>query len=314
MALHMPVPCPALTALNLAQPQLRDLAWACLGPPLLHLETLQPGNGVTDARLPLTAARAAWLQELDRQPQPLIDWLTAQQATRLGLYFERLWYFFLTHDSETELLAHNLPVRSGGQTLGEFDCLYYCRAREQPVHLELAVKFYLGWRRTTTGAEQSSAAEWLGPNPVDRLDLKLQRLLQHQSRLSLDPVGSALLASRGLAQPLREIALRGSLFQPAHDRLSPPAGYNPALPLPHWYTLTDWRAQAGAEERFLVLPRLRWLSPLLHSADTLSPEALFTQLQERFTRGGRPALVVQVNDQGDESRRFFLAGNDWPRG
>ncbi len=314
MALRMTANCQQLTELNLTQPQVRDLAWACLGPPLLRLEALQPGGGVTDVRLPLTAARAAWLHELDRQPQPLIDWLEAQQGTRLGLYFERLWHFFLTHDSETELLAHNLPVRSGGQTLGEFDCLYYCRAREQPVHLELAVKFYLGWRRTTTGAEQSSAAEWLGPNPVDRLDLKLQRLLQHQSRLSLDPVGRGLLASRGLAQPLREIALRGSLFQPARDLLSPPAGYNPALRLPHWYTLTAWRSLAEAGNRFVVLPRLRWLSPLLHSTDSMPPETLFAQLQARFSQGGRPVLVVQVNEQGCECQRFFLAGSRWPEG
>ncbi len=310
----MPLPanCPQLTALNLTHPQVRDLAWACLGPPLLRVETLAPGAGVTDARLPLTAARTAWLHELDRQPQPLIDWLAAQPATRLGLYFERLWHFFLTRDSETDLLAHNLPVRSGGTTLGEFDCLYYCRQRQRPVHLELAVKFYLGWRRTTTAAGQSTAAEWLGPNTVDRLDLKLQRLLQHQSRLSLDPVGRELLASRGLEQPLREIALRGSLFQPSGDRLSPPPGYNPALPLPHWYPLSAWRSGANAQGRLVVLPRLRWLSPLRHGTAIQAPEDLLVQLEARFARGGRPVLVVQVDDEGCESQRLFLAGDRWP--
>lgn len=307
--MYLPDTCPELTALELATPRVRDLAWACFGPPLLRMETLAPRNGVSTADLPLTAERAAWLQQLDRQPEPLFAWLDARAASRLGLYFEHLWQFFLSEDSETELLAHNLPVRSTGRTLGEFDCLYYCQRRQRPVHLELAVKFYLGYRRTTRGADPSAADEWLGPNTVDRLDLKLERLLQHQSRLSLDPAGEALLTSRGIKAPLREIALRGTLFQPAPNPLSPPDGYNPALPLPHWYPLPAWQALAPAEARFVILPRLHWLSPLRHATDTLAAEELAAQL---FTGGGRPQLIARVDGQGCETRRFFLTPDSWP--
>ncbi|MDO8861975.1 DUF1853 family protein [Haliea sp. E1-2-M8] len=310
--MQLPDTCPELTALELANPQVRDLAWACFGPPLLQMEILAPGSGVTTAGLSLTASRAAWLQHLDREPEPLVAWLEAGAASRLGLYFEQLWQFFLTADSETELLAHNLPVRNNGRTLGEFDCLYYCHQRARPVHLELAVKYYLGWRCTSAGPDPSAAREWLGPNTVDRLDLKLERLLQHQSRLSLDPAGRALLASHGLEHPLREIALRGALFQPAGDRLSPPAGYNPALPLLRWYTLAAWRALVPAEARFAVLPRLHWLSPLRHGTNTLAPEDLSAQLEQRFARGGRPQLIARVDGQGCETQRFFLTDGDWP--
>jgi len=312
--MHLPATCPELTALDLTHPQVRDLAWACLGPPLLHVETLAPGDSVTTTKLLLTTTRAAWLRQLDRHPQPLLAWLEHQPGSRLGLYFERLWQFFLTADSETELLAHNLPVRSRAQTLGEFDCLYYCHRRGRPVHLELAVKYYLGYRRTITGEDQGSDGAWLGPNTVDRLDRKLERLLEHQSRLSLDPAGEALLASRGVEHPLREIALRGALFQPVRDSLAPPAGYNPALPLPHWYPLPVWRELAPAEARFAILPRLRWLSPLLHCADTLAPEALGKEMEKFFVRGGRPQLIARVNDRGCETERFFLTGGDWPGG
>lgn len=304
--------CPALAALELANPQVRDLAWACFGPPLLRLETLAAGREISAPELPLTSTRGAWLQQLDRQPQPLLSWLEARPATRLGLYFERLWQFFLTEDSETKLLAHNLPVRVDGQTLGEFDCLYYCHRRQRLVHLELAVKFYLGYRRRTEGADQSDAAEWLGPNTVDRLDLKLGRLLQHQSRLSLTPAGRELLANRGMEQPLREIALRGTLFQPAQDQLSPPAGYNPALLMPRWYALPAWRTLAEPAARLVIMPRLRWLSPLQYSTEALPPAALSTHLEGHFARGGRPQLIALVDQQGCELQRFFLTGANWP--
>jgi len=304
--------CPALAALELANPHVRDLAWACFGPALLMLETLAPAEGVTDAKPALTASRANWLRQLDQQPQPLLSWLQARPVTRLGLYFETLWQFFLTEDSDTALLAHNMPVRSSGQTLGEFDCLYYCRRRESPVHLELAVKFYLGHRSTTPGAQQSTAAEWLGPNTVDRLDLKLTRLLTHQSRLSLSPAGRELLSKQGLEQPLREIALRGALFQPAQDALSPPPGYNTALPLGSWQMLRHWRDQVSAQAGFVLLPRLRWLSPVQASNETLSADELHAQLEQHFARGGRPQLIAQVDDQGCELERYFLASDRWP--
>lgn len=304
--------CPALAALELANPQVRDLAWACFGPALLQVATLASADGVTDGKLALTALRASWLQQLDRQPQPLLNWLEAQPDTRLGLYFERLWQFFLTEDSETELLAHNLPVRVDGQTLGEFDCLYYCHRRQRPVHLELAVKFYLGYRRTTEGADKSAAAEWLGPNTVDRLDLKLERLLQHQSRLSLTPAGRELLANRGMEQPLREIALRGTLFQPAQDQLSPPPGCDTALPMPYWYALPTWRTLAEPAARLVIMPRLRWLSPLQHGTEAMPPAALSTHLEGHFARGGRPQLIARVDQQGCELQRFFLTEASWP--
>lgn len=304
--------CPALTALELANPHVRDLAWACFSPALLTLETLAPEAGATDAKPALTASRTNWLRQLDQQPQPLLSWLQARPATRLGLYFETLWQFFLAEDSDTALLAHNMPVRSSGQTLGEFDCLYYCRRRERPVHLELAVKFYLGHRSTTLGAQESTAAEWLGPNTVDRLDLKLTRLLTHQSRLSLSPAGRELLSKQGLEQPLREIALRGALFQPAQDALSPPPGYNTALPLGSWQVLRHWRNEVTAQARFVLLPRLRWLSPVRASNEKQSADELQTQLEQHFARGGRPQLVARVDDMGCELERYFLASDRWP--
>jgi uncharacterized protein len=310
--MHPSDTCPQLAALDLANPHVRDLAWACFGPALLQVATLPAGDGVTDTKLALTTTRAAWLRQLDRQPQPLLSWLQARPVTRLGLYFETLWQFFLTEDSDTALLAYNVPVRSSGQTLGEFDCLYYCRRREKPVHLELAVKFYLGHRSTTPGAQESTAAEWLGPNTVDRLDLKLTRLLTHQSRLSLHPAGRELLAQRGLEQPLREIALRGALFQPVQDALSPPPGYNTALPLGGWQVLQQWRNQVTAQARFVLLPRLRWLSPVQASNETQSADELQAQLEQHFARGGRPLLVARVDDMGCELERHFLASDRWP--
>ncbi|MEZ5555625.1 DUF1853 family protein [Haliea sp.] len=197
-------------ALGLQHGKVRDLAWACFAPPMMHVEQA----GITTASFPLTAARVAWLQALDRDPSSLMHWLSARPATRLGLYFEQLWQFFLQQDSETMLIANNVPVRDAGRTLGEFDCLYWCRRRERPVHLELAAKFYLGCHAPCVDADPPTAYSWLGPNTIDRLDRKLQRLTQHQIQLSRQPAAQPVLDALHAAEPLREILLSGQLFAP----------------------------------------------------------------------------------------------------
>jgi len=117
-----------------------------------------------------------------------------------------------------------------------------------------------------------------------------------------------------MEQPLREIALHGALLRPARDQLAPPAGYNAALPMPYWYALPAWRTLAARAARLVIVPRLRWLSPLQHGTGEMPPAALSTHLEGHFARGGRPQLIALVDQQGCELQRFFLTGANWPLG
>src|SRR5690625_6850789 len=99
----------------------RDLAWAVFSTPLM---AQLPGS---DAQLVAPRADAAdlrWLEQLDRYPEPLLSALSAGHSTRLGLYFERLWQFYLLQHARCALLAHNLPVTRAGRILGAFDFLF----------------------------------------------------------------------------------------------------------------------------------------------------------------------------------------------
>ena len=121
--------------------EVRDLAWACFSPSPMHSHDLAAiDQTIANCGLRLSPARERWLVDLDRQPEPLHRHLSALHNNRLGLYFERLWHFFLQQDPLVDLLAHNLAVRTPQKTIGEFDCLYYCHQRARHFHLELAVK------------------------------------------------------------------------------------------------------------------------------------------------------------------------------
>ncbi|MBN7797994.1 DUF1853 family protein [Parahaliea mediterranea] len=292
----------------------RDLAWACFSPPLM-LSARLGGDGpdAGNADFALTPARQDWLARLDADPAPLREHLARSRSRRLGLYFERLWHFFLARDPAVELLAHNLPVRENGRTLGEFDLLYYCHERRRHCHLELAVKFYLGY--SAPGCDTPGASrwrDWLGPNSRDRLDLKLDRLLDHQVRLADHPSARAVLARLGVTDPLREVEMKGYLFRHPRNPLPPPRAFNPALALHSWWRLQELPGALDPSLRYRVLPRLEWLAAARDTVDAMPPPALLQALEDHFREHRQPRLVAALDDSGVEQWRCFVTDASWP--
>ena len=284
---------------QLEHPQVRDLAWACFSDGLLNLDNALPTPS-------LSPARADWLATLDKNPAPLLSHLDGRQQGRLGLYYEALWQFFITEDPAFDLIAHNLPVRDGGRTLGEFDLLYFCREQQRPVHLELALKFYLGY---APAGSETGFDQWLGPNSRDRLDLKLARLQEHQAQLGLGAAGSAALRAVGIDQVLPRIHLAGRLYRPVSRRMPPPPAYREDQPLQRWChaSLLNTALAEQPEFRWQWLKREQWLAPVEPCAgepmpaDELPPQA-----------SKRPTQLAASDTRGKERLRLFVVPDDWP--
>lgn len=310
---------------QLSHPVVRDLAWAVFSEDLILAASIGSASNALQscALCVLTPARESWLLALDGAPQALLDHLGASREGRLGLYFESLWHFFLKSDPAAELLAHNLPVRDAGQTLGEFDCLYRCRDSDEIVHLELAVKFYLHTGNRRTG---DSRAEWLGPGRHDRLDSKLDHLAAHQTRLAAQPAAQRLLAADNLIPQRREVAIKGRLFRRLGQECLPPRGFNPAMPLFDWGPISALNT-LGADRYAhyqTILSRPHWLSPLApalgvakkaHVQVQLLPIAapeMPVELQRRFAKHFHPLLVASLDANCRELQRFFVCPPLWP--
>lgn len=311
--------------------QVRDLAWACFSQPLIFAGELDAAAALTDASFALTHSRRAWLEGLDRSPQPLLQHLANRRSHRLGIYFESLWQFFLGEDPAFELLAHNLPIHHEGRTLGEFDCLYFCHDRQQVVHLELAVKFFLGLRARQASndgrgdpPQTSEAKHWLGPDAKDRLDLKLAHLLQRQTRLSDTPAAREALSALNIEVGCKEVAFKGYLFTHSTQPMLPPPAFNPACNLGHWMTCSevthaletgDTQSGTGAEgTAYTVLPKMQWLGPAQANAATqlLGRAELTTRIQAHFAQEDYPLMIAAMDAFGVEKTRFFVTHNRWP--
>ena len=284
--------------------QVRDLAWACFGPDLL---TPLPESDV----ITLCPETQAWLQALDTNPAKLHDFLAnCSHRHRLGLYYEALWHFFLSEHPHYALLEHNLPVKVAGRTLGELDIVYQNRATGRIIHLELAIKFYLG---ITGNSNEASMADWWGPNTRDRLDRKVNRLLSHQLPLSAKPETQSLLASRGISHCQRQMCVKGMLFQPAGQPLSLPEQIAPGASLAEWMTLRSFQSR-WSQHAWQILERRQWLRPLQAGefSQLLQGEALLAGIAAAHQQHQRPVLLARAGQTTGETGRCFVSPDDWP--
>ena len=299
-------------------PEVRDLAWACFSPPLIDSAFMaSPEAGVSNCNFKMNPRRQHWLRTLDDDPSSLLAHLAPGRSSRLGLYFESLWHFFLAQDEDVELIAHNLPVRDAGRTIGEFDCIYFCRERRRHVHLELAVKFYLGLASPGKTRNYSQWRDWVGPSSRDRLDKKINRLTGHQIKLGIHPASAPVLRSLAIDDLLREIEIKGYLFSPLGNPMAPPLAFAHGQQLRPWLRLEEFSEMPPAirSEDYQVLPRLNWLSPVSANSgnETVAGPALIRDLEGAMATDGRPRLVAAVDQDGNETNRFFVVGQHWSR-
>ncbi len=324
-------------------PLVRDLGWLCLAPDLLRM----PCGGRPGLE-ELGLAKGGWRGYLDRleaAPQALETQVGGAVNARLGHYHERLWQFLLETAPRTRLLGHNLPVMRERRTLGELDMLYRQTDSPRPIHLEVAIKFYLGLNEGP--GEATSQARWVGPGCADSLAGKRSHLFHHQLPLIDTPEARLALSAFTQAKeaiqtqgdhrtqaPRREergeadrgkrlldqrMAMPGVLFYPwqrAPDQppLPPPVEATAEHLRGQWLAWHDWPAfrdglTAGTRGAWLHKPH--WLAPPL--PEQLKPlEDIDAYLATRFATGAAP-LPLALQSEDGRWHRLFVVGDDWPR-
>lgn len=284
----------------------QDLAWALTSPDLMSLDT-------NVACTPEASQLDRWLA-LEVHADRFAKYLAERNPKRLGIYFEVLWQYLLEQHTDFDLIARNLPVRTNGHTLGEFDFIYFCRQRQRHIHLETAVKFYLGI--PGDGSSPSSWNQWIGPGTKDRLDLKLDKLLHKQTRLTQTPQGAELISGLGIDDIQPEICLKGYFFYPLDQPCHAPKDSNEHHLKGYWLTLgtLDQLADSGP---WLLLPKEAWLASAHHidSRSVMDFMALKKQLTGYFEQNRFPLMIASLAQCGEDFRereRYFITPDSWP--
>lgn len=288
---------------HLNDPHVRALAWLLSAPELLDPLALPWHDRIAILSDALPTDVDNWLQELDRAPDALHQYLGVQVFTRLGRYAEKLMAFYFAHQGV--LVAHSVQVRAGKNiTIGEFDFLL--RIDGRLLHWEFATKFYL--------LESSGAGDnvdyFVGPNLVDTLGAKMHKIFDRQLLLSQHPAAQIHLPEPVVAA---QALVKGWLFY--HDGV--PAkrvcGTSAAHCRGFWCALSEMEKLHA--EWYAILPRLSWLAPArLPLQQAMNRQALHQVLAEHFAQDTMPVMVILLQQQGDmalETDRGFIVPDDW---
>ncbi len=292
----------------------RDMAWAISSPPLI----VQSSNHCVwpDSRWyrAIYNKSIPWLRHVDDDPSELDALLGSQNDRRLGKYFETLWFYWLSHQPDYEIVENNVQIIIDGETLGEIDFIIYDKLTKQTIHWELAVKFYLG------AGDTSKMRNWHGPNLRDRLDIKVDHLLHRQSLLSKDKRVVQWLKQKGIRIDACAVILKGRLYFPCRlmaeygglDDGVLPQWCPPDLLTGLWYKVSQFEQEFDACQQFLPLINSGWMESIstLKVSEWQRKSDLFKTISKN---GLRLPLHVQLKNPRHSGDRAFLMEENWPQ-
>lgn len=296
-------------------PAERDLLWIMTSPNIL----VSQHSSFSSVATPSTAEIEAVMNAAS--DSKLTKHLAQRKSHFLGPYFEQLWLFYLKNSPRYQLLSSNLQVQHQGKTLGEFDIIAYDHYTQRHVHQELAVKFYLSYTQQETGITR-----WIGPQSIDRLDLKLEKLIHHQLVLGQLEPSQLPLSQLGISQLEPQLLMKGYLFSPLQSRESQapcllPNYVNPQHSHHHWLKHRRFIQMLHSEksnQRWKVLSKQQWLSRFevtcdqTDTAGVVSSEALASQLLQHHAGDNRAILVARLEPHSChlQSHKNLLRASD----
>ncbi|MBA62850.1 MAG: hypothetical protein CMJ76_10850 [Planctomycetaceae bacterium] len=238
----------------------------------------------------------------DAELIPTLD-MCPEFSPTVGRYFECIVNGLLHSENGVEILEHSLQIFDNDRTIGELDFIYR-RPSGLITHLEVAVKFYLYYENKI-----DKQCYFIGPNPTDTFENKIQRLLQHQLPLSQK------------AYPAvndRQAFMKGSIFYPPNAKAKKrlPRNLNPAHSRGTWIFANNLAYyDMFPNDVFAICEKPHWLAFPLDESRYQSHTQIRQIVIERFRRQCRPLMLSRLKKEDGyyiEQERLFVVPEGWP--
>jgi len=271
----------------------RDLAWVISSPPLVAGEINDTHWWSHQDCLNEYSACLPALKILDQNPAPLITHLEKVKSKRLGLRFEALVAYWIKISPNYKLLEQNIQIIKEGHTFGEMDFIIKEVCSQKVIHLEVAVKFYLG------SPPYEDPFHWFGTNTQDQLGKKIAHLKTRQTQLG--KTHANYLKERGIEIDKQHCFLKGRLFYPLGFD-APPNGVTSN------HLRGRWFKNIPKQNTKLLYPvdKSDWLAEIQHS--DINQDLLQTSVEEKDW----PRCYIEIekenssNELYEVNRLFYL--------
>ncbi len=305
----------------------RDLIWCIASPTIMAMDRI--------CRHPEDSLLLNWviqaeekLARLDENPLPLINFISRTKTNRLGEKFERFWHFWLSECQGKKVVAADYQVQLKDRTLGAFDLLVdeshtsednglenQSLSRFQQTiksrllsHYELTVKFYLN------SSHGSRMSDWYGPDQSDRLDKKINRMVEHQLKLSQYPATEKLLQQKRWQIEKIYGICKGRLFWNAFTKTTTlPEWINPQVELGFWCPASQFKAvQKQQLLQWYLLDKNDWFAPLNQKDVAEMGNLDERELQEHIQKINRVVQIAGYDPvYNREQIRGFIVPDEW---
>lgn len=272
----------------------QDLNWVISSPPLFSGQDKDTYWWSTEDCEKEFQSCLPSLKQLNKNTIEINSLFNPNHPKRLGHYFESLVALWIDISPNYDMLLQNHQIIIDGQTKGEIDFIIKEKHTGKLIHLEVAVKFYLGTK------QQTDPYNWFGTNTKDSLGKKLDRLKTHQTQL-YEKYKSHIPYSIDEKHCL----LKGRLFypdfkSPRKHEFCPPSGIN------NNHLKGKWLYQKNhLGEKLIVLNKENWLSAL-NPEQIKKCEILDSPLPLSFAQ-----CYIRLNDDETEKDRVFYLPNEF---
>lgn len=255
-----------------------------------------------------------WLRAIDANPVELQEALQSDRKVPLGKQFEAYIAFWLERSDYYDLQHKNVQLVGEKNTVGEIDFLFSERETGRNFHMEVACKFYLGYKNS------ANWEYWIGPNGNDTLRLKMDKLVKQLS-ITKTIEGARFLQENRVKTPEPVLLMKGMFFH--HYKLiyrhKPPTFSNRNYHAGWWLHLSEGETFFQEGSSWAILRKSDWLATYhtdLNEDEIMSGAECYARCKSLIKEYKRSVMVVQVFPGGqgwEEASRGFVVPDKWPK-
>lgn len=247
---------------------------------------------------------SVWLVDLEQNSKDLKSFFDQDHQFILGKYFEMLIQFIFENFEEFKLITKGLQVIKNNRTIGEIDFIFKNLKDNKTTHLEVAVKYYMGYKSS------AKHTMWIGPNGMDNLAGKIQKFTTQLSMAML----AEELNELNTASFSRKVMLKGYFFKHINSEQMPHF-CNPDALIGKWLYISELDNIIKPKSNFIIVPKRLWLGFYFDEDLEIFDSNLVVEIvNAEIQRVGKGILLAAIDESDNQIKtKYMVVPDRWPK-